>query len=124
MHVCCCRATSFVGTAEYVSPEVLNNAGISYTADLWALGCIVYQMLTGRPPFKGASEYLTFQLITSRTLSFPEGFPEVARDLVEGLLQLEPSERLGGLLLVPQLLCLLLLRVLLHALHPAACLLS
>ncbi|KAF6259923.1 3-phosphoinoside dependent protein kinase [Scenedesmus sp. NREL 46B-D3] len=89
------RATSFVGTAEYVSPEVLNNAGISYTADLWALGCIVYQMLTGRPPFKGASEYLTFQLITSRDLSFPEGFPAAARDLVESLLQLEPSERLG-----------------------------
>jgi serine/threonine protein kinase len=91
-----CRATSFVGTAEYVSPEVLNNAGISYTADLWALGCIVYQMLTGRPPFKGASEYLTFQLITSRSLSFPQGFPAAARDLVEGLLQLEPSQRLGG----------------------------
>jgi 3-phosphoinositide dependent protein kinase-1 len=75
---------------------VLNNAGISYTADLWALGCIVYQMLTGRPPFKGASEYLTFQLITSRSLSFPEDFPAAARDLVEGLLQLEPSQRLGA----------------------------
>lgn len=89
------RATSFVGTAEYVSPEVLNNAGISYSVDLWALGCIVYQMLTGRPPFKGASEYLTFQLITSGSLSFPEGFPPAARDLVEGLLQLEPTQRLG-----------------------------
>jgi 3-phosphoinositide dependent protein kinase-1 len=103
-----------VGTAEYVSPEVLNNAGISYTADLWALGCIVYQMLTGRPPFKGASEYLTFQLITSRTLSFPEGFPEVARDLAERLLQLEPSERLGRL-------CWIVCRALLQALHLAAC---
>lgn len=90
------RATSFVGTAEYVSPEVLNNTGISYASDLWALGCIIYQMLAGRPPFKGASEYLTFQLITALELDFPDGFPAAARDLVEKLLREEPSRRLGA----------------------------
>jgi 3-phosphoinositide dependent protein kinase-1 len=89
------RATSFVGTAEYVSPEVLRNQPISYASDLWALGCIVYQLLAGSPPFKAASEYLTFQLVTSREFTYPEGFPEEARDLVDRLLQLEPRKRIG-----------------------------
>jgi 3-phosphoinositide dependent protein kinase-1 len=90
------RATSFVGTAEYVSPEVLNNTGITYASDLWALGCIIYQMLAGRPPFKAASEYLTFQKITARELEFPENFPPAAAGLVDALLREEPSERLGA----------------------------
>lgn len=90
------RATSFVGTAEYVSPEVLNNTGITYASDLWALGCIIYQLLAGRPPFKGVSEYLTFQLITSREFEFPANFPPAARDLVDKLLREVPAERIGA----------------------------
>eukprot|EP00195_Chlamydomonas_chlamydogama_P005080 CAMPEP_0202904494 /NCGR_PEP_ID=MMETSP1392-20130828/29654_1 /ASSEMBLY_ACC=CAM_ASM_000868 /TAXON_ID=225041 /ORGANISM="Chlamydomonas chlamydogama, Strain SAG 11-48b" /LENGTH=338 /DNA_ID=CAMNT_0049592139 /DNA_START=42 /DNA_END=1055 /DNA_ORIENTATION=+ len=90
------RATSFVGTAEYVSPEVLRNLPLSYPADLWALGCIVFQMLAGRPPFKAGSEYLTFQKVSERDFSFPDDFPPHARDLVDRLLALEPDDRLGA----------------------------
>lgn len=39
-----------MGTAEYVSPEVLLNAPLSYPADLWALGCMIYQMIVGGWP--------------------------------------------------------------------------
>ncbi|PNH12055.1 Polyubiquitin-A [Tetrabaena socialis] len=65
------RTTSFVGTAEYVSPEVLLNQPLSYPADLWALGCLIYQMIVGRPPFKAASEYLTFQRVIDRDFAYP-----------------------------------------------------
>ncbi|KAK5107506.1 hypothetical protein LTR62_001078 [Meristemomyces frigidus] len=88
------RAVSFVGTAEYVSPELLRDKNACKASDLWAFGCIIYQLLAGRPPFKAANEYLTFQKILALDYTFPDGFPEVARDLVERLLVLEPSNRL------------------------------
>lgn len=58
--------------------------GIS--VDLWALGCTVYQMLEGRPPFKAATEYLIFQKVMARELSMPSHFSPEAKDLVERLL--------------------------------------
>jgi 3-phosphoinositide dependent protein kinase-1 len=89
------RATSFVGTAEYVSPELLTDKNACKASDLWAFGCIIYQLLSGRPPFKAANEYLTFQKIVGLDYEFPPGFPPVARDLVERLLVLDPSRRLS-----------------------------
>lgn len=89
------RASSFVGTAEYVSPELLTDKNACKGSDLWAFGCIIYQLLAGRPPFKAANEYLTFQKIVALEYEFPRGFPDIARDLVERLLVLEPTRRLS-----------------------------
>ncbi|KAI9149138.1 Serine/threonine-protein kinase ksg1 [Paramyrothecium foliicola] len=88
------RAASFVGTAEYVSPELLTSKSACKASDLWAFGCIIYQLLAGRPPFKGGSEYLTFQKIVNLEYEFPPGFPPAARDLVERCLVLDPGRRI------------------------------
>ncbi|KAI2792848.1 Serine/threonine-protein kinase PKH2 [Penicillium oxalicum] len=88
------RANSFVGTAEYVSPELLTEKNACKASDLWAFGCIIYQLLSGRPPFKASNEYQTFQKIVALDYEFPIGFPTVARDLVERLLVLDPARRL------------------------------
>lgn len=87
------RAASFVGTAEYVSPELLTDKSASRASDIWAFGCIIFQLLAGRPPFKAGSEYMTFQKIVNLDYEFPAGFPPAARDLVERCLVIDPVQR-------------------------------
>uniref|UniRef100_A0ABD2X7L1 3-phosphoinositide-dependent protein kinase 1 n=1 Tax=Trichogramma kaykai TaxID=54128 RepID=A0ABD2X7L1_9HYME len=90
------RRNSFVGTAQYVSPELLSNKISSPASDLWAFGCIIYQMVAGLPPFRSRSEYQIFQKILQVDYEVPDGFCEVARNLVGLLLVREPSQRLGA----------------------------
>ncbi|XP_047503312.1 3-phosphoinositide-dependent protein kinase 1 isoform X1 [Pieris napi] len=90
------RKISFVGTAQYVSPDLLQNRIDTRASDLWALGCIIYQMISGLPPFRASTEFLTFQKILKMDYEFPEGFPADAKDLVEKLLVLDHSKRLGA----------------------------
>lgn len=107
-----------MGTAEYVSPELLVQKVTSTryhfknkpsyfsvaqadgkfpdSSDLWAFGCVLFQMISGLPPFRSRSEYLTFQKITQLEYAFPAGFPEDARELISRLLVLEPTARIGA----------------------------
>ncbi|XP_001863432.2 3-phosphoinositide-dependent protein kinase 1 isoform X1 [Culex quinquefasciatus] len=87
---------SFVGTAQYVSPEILKGRRSSKCSDLWSYGCIIYQMLTGFPPFRGPNDYLIFQKITKLELSFTSDFDYQAKDLVSKLLLLDPRKRIGA----------------------------
>lgn len=90
------KAETWVGTAQYVAPELLEAKETSKSTDLWALGCIIYQMITGRFAFQGLSEYLTWQKIKRLEYTFPEGFDEQAKDLIQRLLVKDPAQRLGA----------------------------
>uniref|UniRef100_A0A914EAZ0 non-specific serine/threonine protein kinase n=1 Tax=Acrobeloides nanus TaxID=290746 RepID=A0A914EAZ0_9BILA len=91
------RRGSFVGTSYYVSPEILNGDEVTISCDLWCLGVVIYQLLTGLKPFYDVSEYLTFQRILKCLYDFPSDFPSNdARDLIEKLLVLDPNGRLGA----------------------------
>lgn len=89
------RSNSFVGTAEYVSPELLTEKCTCKSSDLWALGCILYQLIAGKPPFKAVNEYQTFQKIVHLDYAIPTNFPPKAADLIKKLLVLDPAQRLS-----------------------------
>ena len=90
----------FVGTAEYMAPEVFHNRGkpVDTRADLWSLGCIVYQLLSGETPFKTGSPYLTFKKArTTKPLQHcPPWWPMEVRDLIERLLVKDQTKRIGA----------------------------
>lgn len=89
------RKMSFVGTADYVPPELLVDKESNINSDLWSLGCIIFQMLTGKAPFSDTSDFATFQRIIRMNYSFPDFVDNDAKDLIRGLLQFDPNQRLG-----------------------------
>ncbi|CAJ0945234.1 unnamed protein product, partial [Mesorhabditis belari] len=90
------RRSTFVGTAQYVSPEMLTGVGVGPACDFWAFGAIIYQMLSGQPPFRAVNDFHMMKKIQTLDYSFPEGFPEEPKDLVAKMLVLEPCDRLGS----------------------------
>eukprot|EP01065_Artemidia_motanka_P016038 TRINITY_DN1976_c0_g5_i1.p1 TRINITY_DN1976_c0_g5~~TRINITY_DN1976_c0_g5_i1.p1 ORF type:complete len:412 (+),score=87.43 TRINITY_DN1976_c0_g5_i1:112-1347(+) len=91
-------AKKFTGTAQYMAPELLqgSDATASFESDLWALGCIIYQLFCGDPPFKGATNYLIFKDIKETTPQYPPFVPDAARELVLSLLEKKPQDRAGS----------------------------
>eukprot|EP00040_Diaphanoeca_grandis_P032315 m.195597 g.195597 ORF g.195597 m.195597 type:complete len:483 (+) comp32574_c3_seq5:118-1566(+) len=89
-------ANSFVGTAQYVSPELLNDKKSCKGSDIWGLGCIMYQLLSGDFPFRAGNEYQTFKKISALDYEIPPGFPQLGKELVEKILVLDPDDRAGS----------------------------
>ena len=92
------RNKTFVGTAEYVSPEVIADQRAEYAADIWAFGIMLYQMFCGKTPFKGATTYVTFKNIEKLEINYEENISisDNAKDLISKILIKDPSKRLGG----------------------------
>lgn len=89
---------SFVGTEEYLSPEVINATGHNSTVDWWELGIFLYELTFGFTPFRGAHREQTFDNIMNKPLTFPEE-PVVSlacRDILQSLLHRDPTRRLGA----------------------------
>jgi protein-serine/threonine kinase len=67
------RTNSFVGTEEYIAPEVIRGNGHTSAVDWWTLGILIYEMLFGTTPFKGKNRNATFANILRDEVPFPEG---------------------------------------------------
>lgn len=91
------RSNSFVGTHEYLAPEIIKGEGHGSAVDWWTFGIFLYELLYGKTPFKGSSNEETISNVVSQSLKFPQS-PMVsshARDLIRRLLK-EPENRLGS----------------------------
>jgi serine/threonine protein kinase len=87
------KRASFVGTAEYCSPELLNDQKSSFSSDVWAVGCILYQFLVGMTPFKSTNEYQTFQKIIHLEYTIPEDLEASSKALIQTILVLDTAKR-------------------------------
>lgn len=91
------RSNSFVGTHEYLAPEIIKGEGHGAAVDWWTFGVFLYELLYGITPFKGSGNEETLANVVTESLKFPDS-PLVsfqARDLIRELLVKEPENRLG-----------------------------
>ncbi|XP_074557296.1 serine/threonine-protein kinase D6PKL1-like [Curcuma longa] len=92
------RSNSFVGTHEYLAPEIIRGDGHGSAVDWWTFGILLYELLFARTPFKGLGNDETLTNVVAQSLRFPEN-PSVsfhAKDLIRALLAKEPENRLGS----------------------------
>ncbi|XP_077507655.1 serine/threonine-protein kinase PLK1-like [Amblyomma americanum] len=87
------RRKTLCGTPNYIAPEVLSKKGHSFEVDVWSIGCILYTMLLGRPPFVASSVQETCARIKENRYEVPVTVSSAARTLIQRMLQPKPQNR-------------------------------
>lgn len=93
-------SNNVVGTPDYMAPEIILSKSHTYTADYWSLGVVVFEMLTGIPPFHGTDEDDTFRRILTGAACWEEldeaEVSDTVKDFIKKLLTVNPKQRLGS----------------------------
>lgn len=87
---------SFCGSPAYLSPEMLEKKGVGFEADIYGIGCVLYEMLVGEPPYFDENIEVLYENIKSGKLKFPAGISKPAKSLISGLLDRNKTKRLGA----------------------------
>ncbi|KAJ0180427.1 hypothetical protein K1T71_003831 [Dendrolimus kikuchii] len=87
--------TSIKGTPLYMAPELIEEKPYDHQADLWSLGCIVYELMAGQPPFCTMSIWQLVRMIRHKPVQWPSFISLEARSFLQGLLHKDPAKRMS-----------------------------
>ena len=86
---------TFCGSPQYLSPEMLSKEGTTKSSDIYGIGAILFEMVTGAPPFYSQDVDLMYKNISENNLIFPEIFSKELKDLLRKMLDKDPKKRIG-----------------------------
>ncbi|OWZ20585.1 AUR protein kinase [Phytophthora megakarya] len=94
VHAPSSRRTTLCGTLDYLPPEMIENKPHDENVDVWTLGILMYEFLTGAPPFETENTKETYRRIAHVDLKFPSYVSSEARDLLMKILRHDPQQRI------------------------------
>ena len=86
---------TFCGSPQYLSPEMISKEGTTKASDIYGIGAILFELISGAPPFFSQDENLMYKNISENKLMFPEFFSEELKDLLKKMLHKDPKKRIG-----------------------------
>ncbi|CAD8097544.1 unnamed protein product [Paramecium primaurelia] len=90
------NAYSFCGSPEYMAPEMFHNDGHNYLVDYYCLGALLYEFVTGLPPFYCEDKNIIYTRLLNEQVTFPKKLSPEVKDLIRLLMIKDPSKRLGS----------------------------